>query len=87
MDNKFIKLFADCFITKGFSRSSISMAQGATVFTVPNSLIECLDNLKTKSIGDFKATLVYGDELDILNEYLEFLLGNNLGFFCDDLLS
>jgi SPASM domain peptide maturase of grasp-with-spasm system len=79
----YIKIFSCCTITKGSSRAAIVDIQREQIFFIPLSLYDLIDQqvyainvLKTKQIIEEK-------HYPILDEYIEFLIDNELGFYCD----
>lgn len=78
---KYFNIFSNCVITKGFNSSLISDLQREKSYRIPNSMVEVLDLLKQKtSIKDI--ILKYGHEnTNTINEYLTFLIENDLGHY------
>lgn len=74
--NKYLKLFESCLITQGIKRSLIADVQRHTYYIVPNSLI-CL--------FDFDHVFKIPKDADrkIIDEYIDFLINNEICFFCD----
>ncbi len=76
-----LKLFANCIPVKGANRSVICDLQKKDVFFIPNDLYDIL-TLKGKSVNDIK--LKFENKYDdIIDEYFNFLIKNNLGFYTD----
>ena len=79
MKKKFI-LFSDCIPVKGANRSTICDTKNNNYFLIPNGLYEILVKYNGRSIEQVKQEI--GHEYnDIIDEYFEFLLSNNLIFF------
>lgn len=76
--NYFI-LHADCIATKGFARSLVSDFLRIKYYYIPNDLYDVLVLTKTKTLNEIYS-LYSPDNEEVLNEYFEFLLLNNLGF-------
>ena len=86
MSNKykpFFKLFANCIPVKGAARSIICDVQRNTYETIPNSMCELLMEYKNISIEKIKED--FGEENEhIIDEYFQFLLDRDLGFWCSN---
>jgi len=82
-DNLFFKLFANCKVVDGYSRSAICDLQNNKVKLIPTLLSEVLDHLKTKNVHEVKGEYNYQENIGI-DLYLELLVKENLGFFCDN---
>ena len=79
---KIFKLFACNIPVKGAKRSIICDLQRNEFHFIPNILFFILTNLKDKNIPEIKA--YYENKNDIfIDEYFDFLLSNELGFFTD----
>ncbi|MHB1179068.1 MAG: grasp-with-spasm system SPASM domain peptide maturase [Daejeonella sp.] len=81
--NDYFKLYSCCVPVKGFKRSIISDLQRNDVFFIPNELYEILQVANQKSITDIYELTVSVEERVVIKEFFDFLLGNDLGFFCD----
>jgi SPASM domain peptide maturase of grasp-with-spasm system len=82
MNDKVIKLFESCFITRGYSRSVILDFQREGYYLVPNSLINLFDENNVLKIDDYSSK----DDSEIIDEYIQFLIDNELCFYCDKAL-
>lgn len=73
------RLYANCIITQGISRSIICDTQNRRFYLVPNSMVNLFDE---KSIVNFTELMKSAstEEQEILIEYKEYLLENNLIF-------
>ncbi|WP_142683871.1 grasp-with-spasm system SPASM domain peptide maturase [Chitinophaga polysaccharea] len=81
--NNIFKLFACCQPVKGYKRSIIYDIQRIEYFFIPNILYEILTECKGESIPAIINK--YGDEnVSTINEYFDFLLKNELGFWCHE---
>lgn len=78
--NNYFRLFENCKIVKGYSRSMICDLQREKYFFIPNSLFELLDEFNGKKKEDiFK---IYGEEnCETINEYFDFLHENEFVFW------
>lgn len=77
----YFKLFANCIPVKGASRSLLCDVQRNRSNFIPNDLYTILEDFPNKSISEIEA--IYGEEnKEVLNDYFEFLLNEEYGFFC-----
>jgi SPASM domain peptide maturase of grasp-with-spasm system len=76
-------LFACCIPVKGARRSTLCDVQRGSFQFIPNGLYEILTEHAGKTAAEIKAAYdhEYDEEID---EYLEFLLRHEFGFWCDD---
>lgn len=74
--NSFIKLFPCCKIVKGNQKDAIYDLQREKYHLIPHSLTTVLDDAKNLSWGQIVSK--YKSNLNILNEYLDFLIRNEL---------
>lgn len=81
---EYFKLFSNCIITRGFSRSLISDLQRTNSQLVPNSLCEIIEFLSKKNKIALLEVEFGVENIETINEYLIFLVDKNLGFHCDD---
>ena len=82
MSNKFIHLFQNCIPVKGHKRSVIYDLQKLEYHLIPNALFEIIIESKNKPILQLKER--YGPEHElIINEYIDFLLSNQLAILLD----
>ncbi|MEM6719986.1 MAG: grasp-with-spasm system SPASM domain peptide maturase [Bacteroidota bacterium] len=81
--NKYIMVFASCFITKGHGRALIIDSQRGKFDLIPNDMVDFIQNAKLYTI----ATLckIYGDaNKEILESYVSFILDNEYGFLANE---
>ncbi len=77
-----IKLFSNCIPVKGYNRSVICDTQRNQVKLIPNSLYNILSNYQSHSTNQIKK--LYDNKFNsTIDEYIEFLLENELIFFTD----
>lgn len=77
------RLFACCIPVRGARRSTICDLQRHTYRLIPNALYEILTEHREKTRDEIKA--LYGDEHGpTIDEYFDFLLEQELGFWCDE---
>lgn len=79
----YFKLFSNCLLTKGANRSLILDLQRESFTTIPDTMADVLtDFASKKTVGELYA--LYGvANKDIIDDYLDFLVGNELGFFSE----
>jgi SPASM domain peptide maturase of grasp-with-spasm system len=82
MDNKYLILFGNCTLTKGVNQSIIQDLQAGTYFRIPNSLADLITLFEKDSIEAVKSKFTI-EENEIIDEYIEFILKNNLGFLVE----
>jgi len=76
-------LFACCVPVQGARRSVICDLQRQTFHFIPNGLYEILSEHAGATVAEIKAA--YDHEYDLeIDEYFDFLLEHELGFWCDD---
>ena len=79
-NGKFIVLFSCCIPVKGISRSLICDVQRNSIKFIPNALFELILDFKNFSVEDL--LLSKGeDNKEIISEYFEFLINNELAFY------
>lgn len=83
MSEKVIKLFENCFISKGAKRGMIADMQRRNYYLVPNSLLLLFDENHV-----FKTDVVEKTQESerIIKEYVDFLIENELCFYCNESL-
>lgn len=76
------KLYANCIPVKGARRSLICDLQRERAHFIPNDLCDILTTSSSISIPDMEE--LYGKEnVKTIEEYLNFLISQEFGFFCD----
>lgn len=78
----YFKLFAQCILVKGAMQSVICDLQRQNARVIPESLYEVIQECSKYSIQELKA--MYEEQVDILQEYLDFLVNNEFGFYTDE---
>lgn len=82
--NRYFHIFSCCIPVKGYSRSIICDLQRGDFELIPNCLFEILTEHKNKSIQEIYD--IYGkDYIQVIDEYFEFLIEREYGFFCNSL--
>ncbi|MGB3467495.1 MAG: grasp-with-spasm system SPASM domain peptide maturase [Cyclobacteriaceae bacterium] len=78
----YLILHANCLPVKGAIRSTICDIQRGKYYYVPNDLADILSSRKVHLHTVYKE---YGDENhDVLNQYFDYIISNELGFIDDD---
>jgi len=82
INNKYIKLFS-CYIpVKGYSRSALCNIHRNEINLIPNALFDLIPFFDTLNIDELENH--YGIEYrNIIAEYLEYLINNYIGFYCE----
>jgi SPASM domain peptide maturase of grasp-with-spasm system len=83
MNEQVFKLYANCIPVKGARRSTICDLQLYRYDFIPNGLYHILTSMKDLSIADIKAAFP-AFQHNIIDEYFEFLLEKDYGFFCSE---
>jgi len=82
MKNKYFKIFETCTLVKGIVRSGICDLQRGNFKTIPDGMYSIIENFKHSSYQD--VINKYGaDSKDIIKEYVDWLIDNEFGFWCD----
>ena len=77
------RLYACCIPVRGARRSTICDLQRQVCHLIPNDLYAILTRHRHCSLEEIKRSFD-GSESEVIDEYFEFLLKNELGFWCDD---
>jgi SPASM domain peptide maturase of grasp-with-spasm system len=84
MKSNYFKLFACCIPVKGAERSVICDVQRGEVNLIPNDLLEILIDHSNQNVEQIKT--IYGeDNKEVIDEYFDFLIKKEYGFWCDEL--
>lgn len=82
-NNVVFRLFASCIAVQGASRSTICDLQRNAIHLIPNALYDILTRHRDRTLEEIRG--IYGNEHDdTIDSYFEFLLKNELGFWCDE---
>lgn len=76
-----IKLFENCFITRGATRSLLVDMQRKDYYLIPNSLSDCFD---ANNVFDTVKLAAEVGNSEVILEYIDFLISNELAFWCSD---
>ncbi len=81
--NEYFRLFANCFLVKGYKRSLIFDSQRMRTVFVPNDMYDII--IKAKSISIEQIYEEYGIEnKEIIDEYFDSLIESELGFYISE---
>lgn len=83
MKNNYIKLFANCIVTKGASRSIVCDLQRTKFIFIPNSLADLFAENQAVNLTEVYS-LIDDEDLIIFMEYIELLEVNELIFYCSE---
>jgi len=75
------QLFKSCILTEGFSRAIIQDVQRGKYYTIPLTLVSFIKELSSTSLMSILSNLDHA-EREIVEEYMLFLVGNELIFDC-----
>ncbi|MCX2575957.1 grasp-with-spasm system SPASM domain peptide maturase [Pedobacter sandarakinus] len=81
-NSKFFKVFAECALVKGNTRSAIYDLPRGKYNLIPNELFDILSKYEGRSLDEIKANFDENDHATI-DEYFEFLIKNEFIFYCD----
>jgi SPASM domain peptide maturase of grasp-with-spasm system len=82
-DEYYFKLFQCCIPVKGYARSLICDLQRGKLHLIPNSLIDVVNIAKEGTVKTVKSYFNNGQD-EVINSYFDFLVLNELGFYCDE---
>lgn len=77
------RLYACCIPVRGARRSTICDLQRQTYHLVPNGLYDILTLFNNVTLEEIKNEFDVSEH-EVIDEYFEFLVKNELGFWCDD---
>ena len=80
---KFFQIFSNCIPVKGYMRSIIYDLQKISYRIIPNTLFKILENSKASSLDNIYNAFDKEDRA-VLDEYFEFLINNEFGFYCSE---
>ncbi|WP_126652697.1 grasp-with-spasm system SPASM domain peptide maturase [Chryseobacterium aureum] len=83
MKHEYFRVYTNCIVTKGYTKSVISDIQRNNSEFIPNSLADIIDRLNQKeSLASIYND--YGEESQsVLDEYFDFLIQKEYGFYCN----
>ncbi|MEM6684963.1 MAG: hypothetical protein AAF617_04125, partial [Bacteroidota bacterium] len=80
--DKYLLIFASCFITKGHGRALIIDSQRGKFDLIPNDMVNFIHNAKSYPIATLYT--IYGEtNREIVESYLTFMLDNEYGFLAN----
>jgi SPASM domain peptide maturase of grasp-with-spasm system len=82
INKKYFKLYSHCIPVKGFKRSTICDLQREDIYYVPNSLAELFIHESDHPWEEIVEN--HSDNAEVLDEYLDYLIENDLGFWTDE---
>ena len=81
--NDYFMLYSSCVPVEGARRSIICDLQREQFYFIPNALFEILTQVGEATVSRIKSA--YDNQYDeIIDEYLDFLIKNELGCWCDE---
>ena len=81
-DNLHFRIFDQCALVKGASRSTVCDLQRKSIKFIPNDLVDILTEHKSISIGDIKSKFDPNDG-QVIDSYFDFMLENEFIFLCE----
>lgn len=81
VQDNYFKIFTNCIITKGTTRSLIVDIQRENYVTIPESMFEVISLLKSKKSVNHVFSFYGKDNREVIDEYLDFLIKNEYGFY------
>jgi SPASM domain peptide maturase of grasp-with-spasm system len=81
--NKHLKLYADCVVVKGVSRSTICDLSRNKYYLIPNDLADLLENYDSFTLEEIEMQYGLHNSKTIKN-YINFLETNEFIFWCDE---
>lgn len=83
--NKYVYIFEDCQLVKGFSRTSICDISRKRIFFISNSYYELSNYFKKSTVGEIDKMLDGKNSRLQFNKFLSFLLDENIASLVDDI--
>ncbi len=83
MQTEYFILFSNCIPVKGNMRSIICDLHNHALKLIPNDLYKILVDFRGQSIDEIKQKF-NNDFDDVIDDYFNFLIENNLGFYTDE---
>lgn len=82
--DSFFKLFACCIPVRGYLRSVICDLQRECIFPIPNDLYDLLVEFENQPFSAVYSEFSDPENREVIEEYYDFLLTNDLGFWCEN---
>lgn len=83
--NKYLYIFPNCVVTKGYTRSTIVDLQFFNFKYIPNSLAEIISKYNSKTIASIYKNFPLEDH-STLDEYIDFLLDSKYAFISSEII-
>ncbi|WP_395045368.1 grasp-with-spasm system SPASM domain peptide maturase [Flavobacterium sp.] len=81
--NLYFKIFTNCIVVKGVNRSIVVDLQRQSFTTIPDTMHEVIELFNAKKSINEIYNLYEENEKEVIDEYLDFLLENEFGFYTD----
>jgi SPASM domain peptide maturase of grasp-with-spasm system len=82
---KYLYLFADCFLVKGFTRTMICDLTRRKMYFIDNVYFDLLTELKSSSIGQVADMLEAEEDMIEFDKFLKYLLDEELATYVDNI--
>ncbi len=82
---KYLYIFSDCFLVKGFTRTMIFDISKRRIFFVNNSYYDLIENYRNHTIGSILIRLENQDDIKEYSKFIDYILKNDLGAIVDDI--
>lgn len=83
--SKYIYVFTDCVLTKGFTRTSLTDLSRKQIFFIPNSFYELTKTFRTNTIGEVLENLEDDESRVQFYKFLNFLLNERFATLVSDI--
>lgn len=83
MINDYFKVYTNCVVTKGYTKSLISDLQRQKSRIIPNSMAEIIGQLNNKQKISTLVSKYRINNEETLQQYLDFLIEEDYGFYCN----
>ena len=83
MNDKYFKVFTNCIFVRGVNRSLIIDIQRENFITIPDTMEEIIQCFKEKKSIQFVKELYGESNVEVINEYIDFLIEKEFGFIVD----
>lgn len=84
MKKEYFKIFSGCIIVKGHSRSLIADIQRENSRLIPDTMHDVIVFFQSKKKVSEAYDFFGSKNISIINEYLDFLVEKDFGFFCEN---
>lgn len=83
--NKFLYLFADCMVTKGFTRTMICDLSRQKAYFIDNCYYDILMELKDKTVGEVAEMMDDNDSYTQYGRFVNYIVNMELGELVEDI--